>query len=401
MKKFSVLIATVISITLFLSFMPSQVFAWYTQCVNCACSSSNGGIEVQWACFKNKDIYKGVLTGVKGLPIGIEDFQRQEKTISQAMEKTSIIKKSTTQRVSTPAEVPAPAGTDTGKENVFSRKQSMSQSKTMGEGIRIDYTLAFVKWIGDHHPFIKDEIRNDPINVLKYLAACDLIMSAYRNGKIESFIEKFILSRNINDIQNVKLVDENKLKNLSDTEKSMILTKYISLLLPHIKENSYRINASLVHSAILEMNPEELDSMANLYIEHIKHIQKLKEPKSVLQLYNENDKEAAFAKWLAESKPNVLPHITDLNDRYIVFTSKAFYERIASEIPQLAQEFEKAIENKDESVAKVFHSRVKIVKEKIADVTENKKFFLVLLIVIPVIGIIVFIKIKKKHKNHQ
>ena len=317
------------------------------------------------------------------------------------MEKTSIIKKSTTQKVSTPAEIPAGAGTDTGKENVFSRKQSMSQSKTMGEGIRIDYTLAFVKWIGDHHPFIKDEIRNDPINVLKYLAACDLIMRAYRNGKIESFIEKFILSRNINDIQNVKLVDENKLKNLSDTEKSMILTKYISLLLPHIKENSLRINASLVHSAILEMNPKELDSMAILYIEHIKHIQKLKEPKSVLQLYNENDKEAAFAKWLAESKPNVLPHITDLNDRYIVFTSKAFYERIASEIPQLAQEFEKAIENKDESVTKVIHSRFEIVKEKLADVTENKKFFLILIMVIPVIAIIVFIKIKKKHKNQQ
>jgi len=315
------------------------------------------------------------------------------------MEKTSIIKKSTTQKVSTPAEIPAGAGTDTGKENVFSRKQSMSQSKTMGEGIRIDYTLAFVKWIGDHHPFIKDEIRNDPINVLKYLAACDLIMRAYRNGKIESFIEKFILSRNINDIQNVKLVDENKLKNLSDTEKSMILTKYISLLLPHIKENSYRINASLVHSAILEMNPEELDSMANLYIEHIKHIQKLKEPKSVLQLYNENDKGAAFAKWLAESKPYVLPHITDLNDRYIVFSSNAFYERIAS--PQLAQEFEKAIANKDESVTKVIHSRFEIVKEKLADVIGNKKFFLVLLMIIPVIGIIVFIKIKKKKQRKE
>jgi len=400
MKQVLTVMAFIVSF--FLCLMPSQVFAWYTQCVNCACSSSNGGIEVQWACFKdkdNKDIYKGVLTGVKGLPIGIEDFQRQEKTISQAMEKTSIIKKSTTQRVSTPAEVPAGAGTDTGKENVFSRKQSMSQSKTMGEGIKIDYTLAFVKWVGDHHPFIKDEIRNDPLNILKYLAACDLIMSAYRNGKIESFIEKFILSRNINDIQNVKLVDENKLKNLSDPEKSMILTKYISLLLPHIKENSLRINASLVHSAILEMNPKELDSMANLYIEHIKHIQKLKEPKSVLQLYNENDKESAFAKWLAESKPNVLPHITDLNDRYIVFTSKAFYERIAS--PQLAQEFEKAIANKDESVTKVFHSRFKIAKEKIADVTENKKLFLVLLMVILIIAIIVFVKNKKKHKTQQ
>jgi len=399
MKQVLTVMAFIVSF--FLCLMPSQVFAWYTKCVNCACSSSNGGVEVQWSCFGNKDIYKGVLTGVKGLPIGIEDFQRQEKVVSQAMEKTSIIKKSTTQRVSTPAEIPAGAGTDTGKENVFSRKQSMSQSKTMGEGIKVDYTLAFVMWIGDHHPFIKDEIRNDPLNILKYLAACDLIMRAYRNGKIESFIEKFILSRNINDIQNVKLVDENKLKNLSDPEKSMILTKYISLLLPHIRENSYRINASLVHSAILEMNPEELDSMANLYVDHIKHIQKLKEPKSVLQFYNENDKNTAFEKWLAESKPNVLPHITDLNDRYIVFTSKAFYERFSSEIPQLVQEFEKAIANKDESVTKIIHSRFDIAKEKIADVIGNKKFFLVLLIIIPVIGIIVFVKFKKKHKTHQ
>jgi hypothetical protein len=398
MKQVLTVMASIV--TVFLCFIPSQVFAWYTQCVNGACNSSNGGIEVQWQQTHPNNIYKGVLTGVKGLPIGIEDFQRQEKVVSQSMEKTSIIKKTTTQKVSTPAEVPAGAGTDTGKENIFAKKQSMSQTKVMGEGVKVDYTLAFVKWLGDHHPFIKDEIRNDPINVLKYLAACDLIMNAYRNGKIESFIEKFILSRNINDIQNVKLVDENKLKNLSDPEKSMILTKYISLLLPHIKENSYRINASLVHSAIVEMNPEELDSMANLYIEHIKHIQKLKEPKSVLQLYNENDKGAAFAKWLAESKPYVLPHITDLNDRYIVFTSKAFYERYASEIPQLEQEFEKAIANKDESVTKVIHSKFEIVKEKLADVTGNKKFFLILLI--PVIGAIgAILYIKKKRKTHQ
>ena len=120
MKQVLTVMAFIVSF--FLCLMPSQVFAWYTQCVNCACSSSNGGIEVQWACFKdkdNKDIYKGVLTGVKGLPIGIEDFQRQEKTVSQAMEKTSIIKKSTTQKVSTPAEVPAGAGTSAGVDTLW------------------------------------------------------------------------------------------------------------------------------------------------------------------------------------------------------------------------------------------------------------------------------------------
>jgi len=390
-------------VTVFLCLMPSQVLAWATHCVNGACSSSNGGVEVQWNCFNVLDVYHGVLTGVKGLPIGIEDFQRQEKAVSQAIEKTTVIKKSTIQKSSTPPEVPAGAGTDTGKENVFSRKQSMSQSKTMGEGIKIDYTLAFVKWIGDHHPYIKEEIRNDPKDILKYLAACDSIMEAYRNGKVESFIEKFILSKDINDIQNVKLVDEDKLKNLSDTEKSMVLTKYISLFrYNHIQDPKDRINAALIDSAILEMKPEELNLVAINYSRHVKYMQKLNEPKSVLQFYNENDKDTAFAKWLAESKPNVLPHITDLNDRYVVFADYFIFYKYDSSgdgDSQLMQEFERAIANKDESVTKVVHSRFEIVREKLADVVGDKRLFLILSSV--VIGVVAVIIIKKKRKNQQ
>jgi hypothetical protein len=401
MKQVLTVMAFIVSF--FLCLMPSQVFAWYTHCVNNACSASNGGIEVQWQQIHPSKTYIGVLTGVKGLPIGIEDFQRQEKTISQAMEKTSIIKKSTTQKVSTPAEVPAPAGTDTGKENVFSRKQSMSQSKTMGEGIKIDYTLAFVKWIGDHHPFIKDEIRNDPINVLKYLAACDLLMEAYRKGKIESFIEKFVLSRNAT-LQNVKFIDKDRIKNIADTEKSIILTKFLEIsTLWNIPDKEKRINSALVKSAIYEINEEVLQDVSNAYLERIEHIKKMKEPISVLQLYTQN-KDYAFIKWLAESKPTIVPYITDLDERYIVFSSNSFYlyPETKEIIPQLIEEFEKAIENKDESVTKVVYSKFEPIKEKLADVADtigNKKSFLFILI--PVIAIIVFVKNKKKKQRKE
>jgi len=74
MKKVLTVMASIV--TVFLCLMPSQVFAWYTHCVNGACSSSNGGVEVQWNCFNMRDIYHGVLTGIKGLPIGIEELSK-------------------------------------------------------------------------------------------------------------------------------------------------------------------------------------------------------------------------------------------------------------------------------------------------------------------------------------
>ena len=404
MKKVLTVMASIV--TVFLCLMPSQVFAWYTHCVNGACSSSNGGIEVQWQQTHPNNIYIGVLTGVKGLPIGIEDFQRQEKVVSQAIEKTTVIKKSTTQKASTPAEIPAGAGTDTGKENVFSRKQSMSQSKTMGEGIKVDYTLAFVKWIGDNNPFLPEEIRNNPENILKYLAACNLIMEAYRNGKIESFIEKFLLSRNatLQNVKNVKFVDKDRIKNLADTEKSIILTKFLELsTLWNVPDKEKRINSALVRSAIYEIDEKALQDVSNAYLERIEHIKKMKEPISVLQLYFQN-KDYAFIKWLAESKPNIVPYITDLDERYIVFSSNSFYiyPEMKEMLPQLLEEFEKAIANKDESVTKVVYSKLEPIKEKLADIADiagNKKSFL--LLIIPVIGIIIYIKIKKKKQKKE
>jgi len=397
MKKFSVLIATVISITLFLSFKPSFA-SWIINCQgrqgSFMCIATMGGIEIQWNDIKG-------LTGVRGLPLGIEDFQRQEKVVSQAMEKTSIIKKSTTQRVSTPAEVPAGAGTDTGKENVFSRKQSMSQSKTMGEGIKIDYTLAFVKWVGDHHPFISDEMRKSK-HFAKYAKACELIIDMYNKGKINALIERFILARDLDIIKNAKIVSKDKLEKLSDTEKSIIMAKFVSLAaLWDIQNEVERFNMALILSATAETDENFLQEIADAYIFRLERIQKIKQPINVLQLADA-DKGTAFTKWIAESKPDILPYITNLDDRYIVFFSQSFYDKNSSIVPQLMQEFEKALENQNESVTKVVYSKFEPIKEKLADVADtigNKKSFLFILI--PVIAIIVFIKIKKKHKNHQ
>lgn len=387
-----------IALTLIATLLASQSWGWYIRCENRSCTASMGGVSVFWD--QRGGLYSGVLTGVRGLPLAIDDFERQEKAVSLSLEKSSVIKKSASQKVSVPQEVPgAGTGVDTAKERVFSRRQSLSQTRSAGQGIRIDQTLGFVKWLGDNFDFDLPEG-----DIRRYFGACEFIMTAYQAGKLDLVIEKFILSKDPDLVLTTPVIlSEEKLKKLSDFERSLFLAKYVSVL-TFVEDKQKRVNRALVTTAELEVNESELQRAERVILSHLQSAVEMIRPISVLELYQEGKEQkwketAAFFKWLAETKPDYLPWLP-LEDRYVAYSSLRFSEKFRPF--KMMPEFQQAIADKDITVTRVVHKR-NILTTATTTISEKISKKPVLgLVVIPMIaipaGVAVYLLKRKRSK---
>ena len=326
--------------------------SWSIRCTNNSCVAEQGALKVYWMSNSFSDTYSGKLTGVEGIPIAIDDYQAVEKKIESVIEKSITRKKGSDAGVKadTPEGVGGPtAGTTGTKENLFTKKKSMAQSKTMGKKVNVDYTLAFIEWLGDARYGGERSIR-------KYWRAAEDALDAYKSGNIESLIERFFIARNAGDIDNVAVNTK-----FTDENKDLVLTKYIGLTkYPGIADaqQRYALASSFVYD--LSVNSYMADQAAKITEEFKNDLKSLeivvKPNQTALKLYK-TDKELAFAKWLADNNKfiesiNKMRH----EDKYLVAIRAI--ERVKNKemtdtegfFTQRREEFEAAIKNKDQSV---------------------------------------------------
>lgn len=347
---------------------------WSIHCVNNSCEASQGRIKVFWSSNSYNNTYSGTVSGVEGLPISLEDFESAEKKVDQQIEKSVTSKNSagTDKKISSGDRdsKEGPASKMTGsQEKAFSRRNSMSQSKTKGKKISIDYTLAFVKWVGD------TKMSWEPLEVKRCWGATELIMSKYGDGTIQQLMESFFFAKNADKIDEVQ-VDAK----LNDDNRDLVMTKFIGLTqFPGLKDLQKRY--SLANDRMMTLvygkdtaSLSELNKLSDRYATVVKELKLLVKPgQTALKLYEKN-KELAFAKWIGDNK--VVEHITDPTDRYVIALDVVKEKGFDTE-KNYQSEFEGAITSKDQSVQVV---------------TFKSNFFATLLTVIPVVfggGIIV------------
>ncbi len=342
-------IASIVSFLVVIITTNTEAGYWSIHCENASCVASQGALKVYWMAAGINNIYQGKLTGVEGIPISIEDYQAVEKKIESTIEKTITRKKGsdTNVKADAPEGTGGPsAGRTDSKENLFSKKRSMSQSKTMGKKVNVDYTLAFVEWLGDTR-FILDK------SIKRYWVAAEMALNAYKNGNIEELIEQFFIARNAEAIEDVAVNAK-----LTDETKALIMTKYIGLTrfplaLPTVR---YALASQAVYN--ISNNTEEAVKVSNEYKQDMENLSMLIRPgQTALKLYKSNP-ELAFLKWLADNH-RFVKNINDmpLEDKYLVAIS--VFREIKADLLDDAdksffkeerQEFEAAIKAKDKSV---------------------------------------------------
>ncbi len=344
------IIASIVSFLAMTMYIPrAEAGNWSIQCTNNSCEAAQGALKVYWMAAGFNNIYQGKLTGVEGIPISIDDYQSVEKKIELTIEKTITRKKGTDTNVKAdaPDGMGGPsAGTTGSKENLFAKKRSISQGKTMGKKVNINYTLAFVEWLGDTR-FGFDK------SIQRYWAAAEMALSAYKNGNIEELIEQFFIARNAEAIEDIavdaKLTDENKV---------LILTKYIGLTRYHLSEPSVRYAFASQTVYGLSRNTEEAVKISEEYKKDMDTLKLLLKPgQTVLKLHQTNP-DIAFVKWLADTHRFVkLIDDMPLTDKYMAaigvlrkIKANLLTDADASFFQGQRQEFEAAIKAKDKSV---------------------------------------------------
>lgn len=332
--------------------------SWSLHCVNDSCEAAQGRLKVYWSGMGDLN-----LTGVEGIPISIEDFEAAEKKIEQVFEKSITSKKSgeSGAKAGSPDEIgygPS-AGVTGNKERAFTKKRSMSQTKTMGKKVSVDYTLVFVKWLGDMRFANRNGGYREPIG--RYWAAAEYAMQAYMNGTIQPLVESFFFARNADRIEDV-VVDEK----LNNDNRDLIMTKYIGLTeFPAIEDAKERYSAAnsivseLLYSnnKVLEIELERINAEFSKHMEQLKIL--MKPNQTALKLYEKN-KELAFVKWLADTKElKIFLNITNVKDRYITVLAGYDSQKKQSNISgfpsdwETAKKFEELIKNKDKDVQTV------------------------------------------------
>ena len=360
-------------------------FSWSIQCTNFySCVAEQGALKVYWTrapVDQPYSFYYGKLTGVEGIPISIDDYQTMEKKIELVIEKSITRKKGGDIEVkaNAPEGVGGPtAGTTGSKENIFTRKKSMAQSKMMGKKINVDYTLAFVEWLGDTR-------FGDSPGITKYWAASEYALDAYKRGAIESLIEMFFIARNADDIDAIAVDTK-----LTDENRGIVLTKYIGLTeYPAIGDVQlrYRHASNFAYNLSTASFTDQAVKITEAFKKDLEALKVLTKPnQTALKLYKK-DKELAFAKWFGDAK--VFEHIKDYKDRYIVALSlvRDTSENIKEWLTGFRAEFETAIKNKDQSVQIITVRSSPIPVIPIA------------VIAALLIGVVIFVKRKKKNNQ--
>lgn len=342
-------IASIVSFLVVIITNNAEAGNWSIQCVNSSCEAAQGALKVYWMASGFNNIYQGKLTGVEGIPISIEDYQTVEKKVESIIEKTITRRKGSDASVKAdaPDGMGGPTAGSTGsKENLFSKKRSMSQSKTMGKKVNVDYTLAFVEWLGDTRFGFEGSIK-------RYWAAAEFALQAYKDGTIEDLIEQFFITRNAEAIEDVAVNAK-----LTEDNKTLVMTKYIGLTRYPLAPPAVRYALASRDTYNLSNNTEEAVKVSAEYKQDIENLSILMKPgQTALKLYKSNP-DLAFAKWLADNHRFVkLIDDMPLADKYMVslgvlrrIKAKLLDETDASFFQVQRQAFEEAIKKKDQSV---------------------------------------------------
>jgi hypothetical protein len=337
----------ILAVLLTIMFSSNAFAGWYLHCTNRSCVAEQGALKVYWMArgMGGNNIYFGKLTGVSGIPISIDEYRAVEKRIESRIEQS--IKRRKAADIEVKAGAPEVTGGPTAgvtgtQENLFAQQRAIGQSKAMGRKVGVDYTLVFVKWLGDTKYGHVSGIR-------RYWAAAEYALDAYKNGTIEFLIERFFIARNAGDIENVAVNTE-----LTDENKDLVLIKYIGLTrFPGVADAQRRYALASEFAYNLSIKPhlaEQAVKITEEFKNDLKALEVLASPGQTAKGLYRRDKELAFVKWLGNTK--VLQHITDPRDRYIVALSavRKTDDESKRHIAELRNEFEAAIKNKDESV---------------------------------------------------
>jgi len=369
-RYFFVTLIYVMLLILLLIATPGQSIAgsWSIHCTNNSCVATQGSLKVYWMSNSFNDMYHGKLTGVEGIPITIEDFETAEKQISMAIEKATTTRRSKSSSVSTgaPEEIGGGPSSSVGgsQENLFTKKRSISQSKSMGRKIGINYTLALVQWLGDNLAPYDQSIK-------KYCYATEYLLYAHSNNTIGDIIEAFFIMRNKGAIYDIDLAQK-----YSDDTVRLALVKYIALVacFVHYGMDSFDscINAASTFSF---MAADDLKRQASKdFLADTEDLRRLLEPGAkAVDLYPKYP-DLAFAKWLVDNgKLNKIADIVNeihltrsgtdsieqmlLQDKYIVaimilknINQKNLVGPKAHIVENERAAFESAIKSKDQSV---------------------------------------------------
>lgn len=319
---------------LFCMVLSSTAYAgsWNIHCTNNSCVADQGRIKVYWVSNSFENMYTGKLTGVDGLPISVGDFKSVEQNVNKIFESNIPKQKEAKQESDNPLKV-----------NMNTDK-SVSRSK-----ISIDYTLAFVQWLGDTR-------YNWDRSIKRYWSATELILDSYSKGSILPLIEGFFFSKNASEIGKIQIDIT-----INDKNKMLVFTKYIGLTnfagVPD-EEARYSSAYDKLSNLVNSKNPadqKELDIIYSNYKKNMESLKVLIKPNQTALKLWQKDKELAYAKWFGDNY--VAEHINDHKDRYLVAIIlpdklKQIAEK-TEDMKQLGVQFETAIKNKDQSVTMV------------------------------------------------
>lgn len=326
--------------------------SWSIHCLNSSCESTQGGLKVLWT---EDGSGQGQITGVQGLPINIDDFESAEKRIEATIEKSVSRKKSGSSDAKVTGEEfsGVGAGVTSNQDNVFNKKRSMSQSKTQGKKVSIDYTLALVKWWGDTHPeWGRGWSGNDGMG--KYYKAMENLLEKYQQGSIAEVVSDFFLLRNIERVDDVSIETP-----INDETRDIVLIKYIGLTTRGgVEDPKERYAGAYRILRDVENNPNEAVKRAKEYKEDLEKLKILTQKNQTAEKIYEKDKDLAFAKWLADSGKFVAAiDKMAIIDKYLVAASivRRLKENnlTQNDITFFTAErvnFEAAVKNKDQSV---------------------------------------------------
>ncbi len=390
MKKLLLILIFVLTI----SITNADAFSWRVYCENLSCEASGGGVKVMWSAYAWDDIYKGTLTGIQGLPVNIEDFQEAQKRAEQTIEKILSVKKSYLTIIGL-SQSEIGTRTESGKEQAISKRRSMSQSETQTRRIRIDYTLNFVKRLGDslYASYAPDDMR-------RYIHAVEVIVTTYTQdpNALYELIDAYMISQQLQDFSEASLILSKAVDELVFNMKSASAFEIAAYLSASEKgfqtpyDSPEKIPSQITKDDILKSfiiyARAAKDSYENIY----EMFKKITAPgETALNLHQKGEIVLAYAKWFADTK---LKHITDPDFRYLTAIHYARLHPADMENPKdyikLKRdytEFEQAIEKRDKSVKLVTVKR-----------TIPWKYAVFLL---PAVLVVAFFAVKKlkKHKT--
>ena len=339
-----------ILVILFVSvFQGVEAGVWSTHCENKSCNASQGRLQIFWMAEKDQFIETmGKLTGIEGLPLQMSDFVTTEKRITSMIDLATTESERFGNRMSTPMsdDVGLSKSKETFTENVFTRRLEQQHSKTMGNQLTIDYTLAFVKWYGNtitSYAYWRE--RGD---IGRYGVAMEDILQNYYDENLMLYLQAFLIYRRGKEIDKIPVDTPMTAENMD-----IVQTKFMGLLDDHYSDD-VQLRYSRAYRALSRMaewEAEDLNTEYNAYVQYwLPLFCKGVTAKEIYYSSSSSNKVTGFTKWVGDKKDKVFPELKDQKDRYIASMSKVDNNHYFRS--QYQEEFNKAMEDNDPSVYK-------------------------------------------------